>query len=80
MTKQKVLFHLVNDERVRQDNLWGVQDHDEPKWLSILLEEVGEVARAVNEKDVVSYRKELVQVAAVAVAMLESEGRNGWQQ
>ena len=34
-------------ERVRQDEKWGVQDHDDPAWLMILAEEVGEVAELV---------------------------------
>lgn len=40
--------------------------------LSVLLEEVGEVAHAINENDSLALRTELVQVAAVAVAWLES--------
>jgi hypothetical protein len=34
-------------ERVRQDEKWGVQDHDDPAWLMILAEEIGEVAELV---------------------------------
>jgi NTP pyrophosphatase (non-canonical NTP hydrolase) len=41
--------------------------------LPILLEEVGEVAKALNEgDDLASLQAELVQVAAVAVAWAES--------
>ena len=39
--------------------------------LTILTEEVGEVARAIIEGDGDGLRIELVQVAAVAVAMIE---------
>lgn len=35
----------VLDERKRQDNLWGKQDHDPGTWALILLEELGEWAR-----------------------------------
>ena len=40
--------------------------------LAVLAEECGEVARSVLERDEVNLRTELVQVAAVAVAWLES--------
>ena len=70
-------------ERIKQDAKWGLQDHGDLKWLSILMEEVGEVALAVNEdnpfkerlyshealRDNLEY--ELVQVAAVCVAWVE---------
>jgi len=40
--------------------------------LTVLAEEFGEVARAVLERDPVALEAELVQVAAVACAMLEA--------
>jgi hypothetical protein len=39
--------------------------------MAVLTEEVGEVARAVMERDRDGLRAELVQVAAVAVAWIE---------
>lgn len=76
----------VGQERVRQDAKWGQQNHFPSKWLAILAEEFGEVARAiceagaekVNNKSAnwANYREELIQVAAVAVAMVESFDRN----
>lgn len=59
-------------ERLDQDKKWGRQDHDPDGWLIILMEEVGEASRGALEGDVVRYKKELVQVAAVAVAALEA--------
>lgn len=66
-------------ERVRQVRKWGPQRHVPGKWLSILIEEVGEVAQEINdaseagrELDWGEYRAELVQVAAVAVAAIEA--------
>lgn len=41
------------------------------EFLSVLMEEVGEVARALNENDMKNLREEIVQVAAVCVARLE---------
>lgn len=67
----------IYGERQRQDQKWGWPNNglagtDIHKKVSILLEEVGEVANAVLERDWNNLEKELVQVAAVAVAWLES--------
>lgn len=70
-------------ERARQDNLWGEQNHSPLVWLSILTEEFGEVGKALNEwingdpESAKRYRNELIQVAAVAAAAVESLDRNG---
>ncbi len=77
----------IEAERIRQDAKWGTQNHGLPVWTMILAEEVGEAAREANDyyfsKDPSvsaekgrNYRAELVQVAAVAVAMIESYDRN----
>ena len=58
-------------ERVRQDDKWGEQVHGPDKWQTILAEEVGEVAKASLERKWEEYRKELIQVAAVAIAAIE---------
>ena len=83
MTKQKVIHEAIDAERKRQDILWGEQNHDAITWMNILLEEVGEAAKCVNDFDVKvdareQYEVELIQVAAVAVAMIESYRRNGF--
>lgn len=63
----------IQAERDRQDAKWGSQRRLPPDtWLRILVEEVGEVAEALNDHDDKNYPVELVQVAAVAVAALES--------
>lgn len=64
----------VASERRKQDERWGVQAHTPERWLSILVEEVGEVAKEIAEgcKDLEAYREELVQVTAVAVAAIET--------
>lgn len=65
----------VHAERVRQDEKWGEQNHDPALFLTILTEEVGEVARAILDKDTPGYREELIQVAAVAVSIVEAFDR-----
>lgn len=81
----------VAQERVRQNNKFGPQNHSPMEWLPILMEEVGEAAKAALEPhfqakgyadkydgtmNLFEFRKEMIQVAAVAVAMVESLDRN----
>ena len=67
-------------ERSRQDRKWGEQNHHPHKWTDILMEEVGERAKALLEDDPIGYRDECIQVAAVAVAMIESFDRGNWRR
>jgi NTP pyrophosphatase (non-canonical NTP hydrolase) len=46
-------------------------DHRDRDCLAILVEEVGEVALAINEGDTSNLAEELAQVAAVATLWLE---------
>ena len=75
---------LVNLERQRQDDKWGEQNHSPFVWLAILGEEVGELQNAVLERihlrnqNTKSISSELIQIAAVAKAMLESLIRQGY--
>ena len=76
----------ITEERDRQNAKWGIQNHTPIEWCAILTEEVGEVNKEALEfhfkrfyKDtgqLERYEKELIQVAAVALAMLESLYRN----
>jgi hypothetical protein len=77
------IYATIDEERARQaskwggDHTWGVGDcssHAVPATVkaAVLTEECGEVARAVLERDNDQLRRELVQVAAVAVAWLEA--------
>lgn len=66
----------IKQERSRQDEKWGIQNHNPYFWLGILTEETGEVAKATIECNIESYEKELIETAAVALAALESLGRN----
>lgn len=76
----KGVIDEVIEERKRQDKKWGIQNHDPDKWLMILGEEVGESNKAAleayfNELPLDDYREELIQVAAVAIAAVESHDR-----
>lgn len=65
-------------ERMRQDAKWGEQNHHPDHWRVILGEELGEMDKENLERNGDRYREELVQVAAVAVAMLESYDRGNF--
>lgn len=67
---------LIRVERIRQDGKWGVQNHPDGKWSDILMEELGEAAKARLEKNEDENFCELVQSAAVLVAWLECKMRD----
>lgn len=75
---KKMALKGIVIERERQDNKWGVQRHSYEKWLTILMEEVGEFAQAIQnredwskETDADNLQEEITHVAAVAKAILE---------
>lgn len=66
MKIEKFAFNnLIEMERSRQDEKWGEQNHSDEKWLAILLEELGEAAKSVLEKNDTDLLAEVVQVGAV---------------
>lgn len=78
--QQAVVLDDVVLERLRQDTKWGEQNHSPVWWHAILAEEVGELAKAILElqfagKPTSAVREELIQVAAVAIAAIESIDR-----
>lgn len=70
---QKAIWQMILAERDRQDEKHGAMPRNfKPDvYLAVLVEEVGEVARALKKKDGLNYEEELIQVVAVAVAALE---------
>lgn len=110
----KSILNEVKEERIRQNEKWGVQNHSPIEWVGILTEETGEVSKEavdyhfangiVSAKDfedmggdemvttqvvagsteahalqlqrMADYRKELIQVAAVAIQAIECHDRN----
>lgn len=84
-TSRARIYDLIDAERENQQYKWG-RDHE---WghgdcssrkvpdivkAVVLGEECGEVQRAVLDHDAEQLRRELIQVAAVAVAWLEVAG------
>lgn len=68
-----IIWDIV-EERRRQDEKWGVQNHGDAYWLAILGEEFGEICRDILERGEAS-AEELVQLVAVGVAWLECKSR-----
>lgn len=75
LTARWMRVHRILDERGRQEAKWGpdqcrkIGDHGT---LAVLVEEVGEAARCLNEKhNRKKLAEEVVQIAAVALAWLE---------
>ena len=73
--ERDIWIHVLIERR-EQDKKFGEQNHEIHKWLSILGEEVGECHKAALESNKPELRKELIQVAAVAQAIIESMDRN----
>ena len=67
----------IYNERARQDEKWGEQNHLPSTWLLILIEEVVEASESLLKENDTSYREEMIHVAAVAIAALESFDRLG---
>lgn len=83
----QAIFLDIAHERQQAEDRWGQQNHKPIEWGAILTEEVGEASREALEHHFTDFyppdperlgrlRKELIQVAAVAVAMIESLERN----
>ena len=77
VARAKVLENVLA-ERERQDSIWGDQkDNTDDTWALIALEELGEVAKDINETKLGSAYTEIIQVAAVMGAWAESLRRRG---
>jgi len=69
----------IKEERARQVEKWGEQNHHPLLWFSIIGEEYGEMCQHFNNYTfdceairIEEVKKEAVQIAATCVAMLES--------
>ena len=79
------VLRLIKNERNMQDRKWGEQNHHPFHWLTIIMEELGEASEAAldayphskeigemeAEINLFKYKRELVQVAASAVAAIQ---------
>ena len=83
----KESLRAVLKERQRQDDKWGEQNHNPYIYISILLEELGELAQAVlqtqfggNKGGFDNIRTEAIHTCAVALALLECLDREKWTE
>ena len=77
--RNKWLFEMVEQENASQVRKWGVQNRTPFEWMTLLTEEVGELARAISElKFRIGTRREVVdesiQVATLALKIAEMFG------
>lgn len=83
---QDMAIMAVIAERKRQDEKWGTQNHLPMVWSVILTEECGEFAQQClnfrfgglkgHQKVMTNLRKEAIQCAAVALAIIECLDRD----
>lgn len=73
-------------ERIRQDLKFGEQNHDPFAYMNVLMEEVGEASQAALQTffggpkgGIDKFRKEMIEVAAVALAIVECIDRGKWK-
>jgi NTP pyrophosphatase (non-canonical NTP hydrolase) len=75
LAERDKIYAEINAERAHQD-------YKHPKFpkhlrMEILVEEVGEVAKGLQEKEADNLRYELIQVASVAIRWLEHLKKEG---
>lgn len=73
------VFEDIRKERKRQRERWGGAEHDDQHtwkdWSYILAEQLFDAARRAEDHNPEGWRRQLVQMAAVAVAAIESYDR-----
>jgi len=82
MTTDRINNDIVA-ELQRQDAKWGEQNHAPSVWLAVISEELGEASEAflqwnfggLSKEQFAHFRDELVHVAAVSIAAIESLDR-----
>lgn len=81
---QDMIIQKIKEERTRQDEKWGEQNHHPLMWFSIIGEEFGEMCHAFNEysfeediNHLEDMQREAIQVAACCIAMIECIERMG---
>lgn len=81
---QDGIIKEIITERNRQDAKWGEQNNDPFVYLTVLMEEVGEASQAALHDLFGGHargtlREEMIQVAAVAIAIVECLDRDKWK-
>ena len=66
-----VLCDRAQHELFDQEAKWGVQNHSLEFWWLIISEEVGEIAKAVLEGDIIDVQAETIQTIALLARLVE---------
>lgn len=81
------IIEEVVEERIAQNTKWGGPIHDDANtindWVATLARHCGLAASDAREIDAVRFRKQMIRVAALAIAAVESADRQkrnnkGW--
>lgn len=72
-----ILIQEIQKELMNQYNKFGYQTHTIESWFSILLEEIGEIAKAINkmhefdnfDKWYLNYKTEIIQSITLLIQM-----------
>ena len=76
--KAESICRTVLAERAGQFHKWGDQTHTHEAWIAILEEEVAEVkCKVACDYEIDEIFKEIIQVAAVAIAWADDMVRRG---
>lgn len=71
---QHICLKEILEERKRQDSKWNPKRSlPVATWMTILGEEFGEACLEALQGNLEAFRKEMIQVAAVALAILEAD-------
>lgn len=75
------VLNLVKSERLRQNEKWGIQDHNAVEWIAILTEEVGEASKEAvdfhfgngedNPKDEVSDKIQQMRIERLRLELVQ---------
>ena len=68
----------VQSERLRQREDWGDRHddgHSAGDWTRFLVRHLGRAEQAIEDRDAATYRRQMVRVAALAVAAVEAHDR-----
>ena len=78
MSQQQIL-DAIFDERWKQDRQWGGPDHDDGHrvndWVALITRHAGLAVEDGGDDDRSRFRRQMIRVAALAVAAIEAHDR-----
>jgi hypothetical protein len=84
MTTRQTIYNQIETERQCQDALWGGETHDDAHpacgWVALLVRHVGLAVDDGTADADERFRRQMVRVAALAVAAIEAHDRRHGDQ